>query len=41
MTNLQAGVALAQLERIEEMLAKRKKIEDIYDEKLKNNKLDL
>ena len=38
MTNLQAGVALAQLERIEEMLAKRKKIEDIYDEKLKNIK---
>jgi dTDP-4-amino-4,6-dideoxygalactose transaminase len=38
MTNLQAAVALAQLERIEEILEKRRKIEKIYDEKLKNIK---
>lgn len=34
MTNLQAAVALAQLERIGEILEKRKKIEQIYDDKL-------
>jgi len=38
MTNLQAGVALAQLERIEEILEKRRKIEEFYNEKLKNIK---
>ncbi len=38
MTNLQGAVALAQLERIEELLEKRKKIEELYDEKLKNIK---
>jgi perosamine synthetase len=36
MTNLQAGVALAQLERMDEFLAKRKQIEKWYDEELKD-----
>lgn len=36
MTNLQAAVAKAQLERINEFLEKRKKIEAYYDEGLKN-----
>ena len=36
MTNLQAAVALAQLERIDEMLAKRRIIEEYYDNGLKN-----
>ncbi len=35
MTNLQAAVALAQLERIKEFLEKRKKICEWYDKKLK------
>lgn len=34
MTNLQAGVALAQLERIDEILAARKRIEMYYDQAL-------
>jgi len=34
MTNMQAAVALAQTERLEEFLAKRKQIETWYDEKL-------
>lgn len=34
MTNLQAAVALAQVERIDEILAKRKQIESWYDELL-------
>jgi len=34
MTNMQAGVALAQLERIDEILAARKRIETHYDEGL-------
>ena len=38
MTNLQAGVALAQLERINEFLEKRKKIEAYYDNGLKDIK---
>jgi perosamine synthetase len=36
MTNLQAGVAKAQVERVDEILEKRKEIERIYDEGLKN-----
>ena len=35
MTNLQAGVVLAQLERIYEILEKRREIERIYDEGLR------
>jgi len=35
MTNMQGAVALAQLERIEEFLRKRKQIESWYDENLK------
>jgi dTDP-4-amino-4,6-dideoxygalactose transaminase len=38
MTNLQAAVALAQLERVEEMLKKRKKIETYYNDGLRNVK---
>ncbi len=38
MTNLQAAVALAQVERIDEFLEKRKKIEENYDEGLKEIK---
>jgi dTDP-4-amino-4,6-dideoxygalactose transaminase len=34
MTNMQAAVALAQLERIDEFLAKRKQIQKWYDERL-------
>lgn len=36
MTNMQGAIALAQLERIEEFLKKRKQIESWYDENLKN-----
>lgn len=38
MTNMQGAVAQAQLERIEEMLEKRRKIEAYYDQGLKNIK---
>ena len=38
MTNLQAAVALAQLERIEDILEKRRKIEEIYNKKLEGVK---
>lgn len=38
MTNMQAAIAKAQLERIDLMLEKRKKIEAYYDEGLKNVK---
>lgn len=34
MTNLQAAIGVAQIERIEEMLAWRSRLEDIYQEKL-------
>ena len=36
MTNLQAAVALAQMERIDEILEKRRRIERWYDKSLKN-----
>ena len=39
MTNLQAAVGLAQLERIDEFLAKRKQIQEWYDVKLKAHTL--
>ena len=38
MTNLQAAVAKAQVEQIDEILKKRKRIEEIYDRELKNIK---
>lgn len=38
MTNIQAAIALAQLERMEELLVKRKKVEELYDQKLKGIK---
>jgi len=38
MTNMQAAIALAQLEQIEDILEKRKKIEAVYDEKLNDIK---
>ena len=38
LTNLQAAVALAQLERLDEFLAKRKQIEQWYNENLKDIK---
>tara|TARA_Y100000310_G_scaffold204358_1_gene204620 strand:- start:8362 stop:9423 length:1062 start_codon:yes stop_codon:yes gene_type:complete len=38
MTNMQAAVALAQVENITEILEKRKKIGELYDEKLKDIK---
>lgn len=38
MTNLQAAVALAQIERIDEILKKRKKVETYYNDGLRNVK---
>jgi len=35
MTNLQAAIALAQVERLDQFLVKRKQIEEYYEEKLK------
>lgn len=39
MTNLQAAIGLAQLERIDYILEEKEKLENLYREKLKNNPL--